>query len=160
MNLSPYKDFTIRQIKALSNAQIDDYQTGRGMGMALAAELNQYPGPLHVLELAEKLELDPQQQRETEKLFEQMRMQAVALGKQIIEHESELDQLFADRAIDEQALAAKLALIAKLQGELRHIHLKTHLKMRELLTPHQVHAYVKLRGYANKLQEHKHSAHH
>ena len=34
--------------------------TGAVWEWRLAAELNQYPGPLHVLELAEKLELNPQ----------------------------------------------------------------------------------------------------
>ena len=31
------------------------------MGLALAAELNGYPGPSHVLELADKLELSAEQ---------------------------------------------------------------------------------------------------
>ena len=34
-----------------------DLRAGRGMGLALAAELNGYPGPAHVLELADKLDL-------------------------------------------------------------------------------------------------------
>jgi len=44
-----------RSVKALSEQQVADLNEGRGMGMALAAELNGYPGPSHVLELADSL---------------------------------------------------------------------------------------------------------
>jgi hypothetical protein len=56
---SPYAGMQTRSIKALSTQQIDDLRTGRGMGLALAAELNGYPGPAHVLELSERLALSP-----------------------------------------------------------------------------------------------------
>jgi hypothetical protein len=54
-----------REIKALSEAEVSAYLDGRGMGLAKAAELNGYPGPAHVLDLAEKLQLTPQQQGTT-----------------------------------------------------------------------------------------------
>jgi hypothetical protein len=41
----PYAGLEARAIKALSEQQIADLEAGRGMGMALAAELNGYPGP-------------------------------------------------------------------------------------------------------------------
>jgi hypothetical protein len=50
-----------RPIKALSEQQVADLQAGRGMGLALPAELNGYPGPAHVLELADKLGLSADQ---------------------------------------------------------------------------------------------------
>lgn len=50
---TPYAGMQTRPIKALSDEQIADLQAGRGMGLALAAELNGYPGPAHVLELAD-----------------------------------------------------------------------------------------------------------
>lgn len=43
----PYAGMERRPIKALSQQQIDDLRAGRGMGLALAAELNGYPGPSH-----------------------------------------------------------------------------------------------------------------
>jgi hypothetical protein len=58
---TPYAGMQGRSIKALSDQQIADLNTGRGMGLALAAELNGYPGPSHVLELADKLELSAEQ---------------------------------------------------------------------------------------------------
>src|SRR5215216_2241767 len=52
---SPYAGLQARPLKALSEAQIADLRAGRGMTLALAAELNGYPGPLHVIELADAL---------------------------------------------------------------------------------------------------------
>jgi hypothetical protein len=47
---SPYAGMQTRSIKALSEQQIADLKAGRGMGLALPAELNGYPGPAHVLD--------------------------------------------------------------------------------------------------------------
>jgi hypothetical protein len=58
---SPYAGMQTRPIKALSAEQVADLKAGRGMGLAMAAELNGYPGPAHVLELADKLDLSDQQ---------------------------------------------------------------------------------------------------
>ena len=49
---SPYVGLEAREIKALSEEQRQELLDGHGMGLALAAELNHYPGPKHVLELA------------------------------------------------------------------------------------------------------------
>ena len=48
----PYAGLDVRAVKALSDVQIADLRAGRGMGLALPAELNGYPGPTHVLEHA------------------------------------------------------------------------------------------------------------
>ena len=40
----PYAGMETRPIKALSEQQIADLRTGRGMSLALAAELNGYTG--------------------------------------------------------------------------------------------------------------------
>jgi hypothetical protein len=40
---SPYQGMQGRTVKALSEQQVVDLNEGRGMGMALAAELNGYP---------------------------------------------------------------------------------------------------------------------
>ena len=45
---TPYAGMQTRPIKALSEQQVADLGAGRGMGLALAAELNGYPGPSHV----------------------------------------------------------------------------------------------------------------
>ena len=54
---SPYAGQETRAIKALSPEDLEELRTGAGMGLAKAAELNGYPGPLHVLALAKELQL-------------------------------------------------------------------------------------------------------
>ena len=49
---SPYTGLEERDIKALSAEQVAGYLAGDGMGFALPAELNHYPGPKHVLDLS------------------------------------------------------------------------------------------------------------
>ena len=67
---TPYAGMQSRPIKALSEQQVADLGAGRGMGLALVAELNGYPGPLHVLELADKLSLSKDQRADMQRLFE------------------------------------------------------------------------------------------
>ena len=59
----PYAGMQQRSVKALSEQQIADLRAGKGMGLALAAELNGYPGPIHVLELGDQLNLSSVQSR-------------------------------------------------------------------------------------------------
>ena len=144
---SPYAGQEQRSIKALSEKEIGDLKEGRGMGLAKAAELNSYPGPLHVLELAVQLGLTDEQRKSTEALYLGMRERAQTLGVRVIEAERNLDQAFVAGRIDPTSLRSQLAAIATLQGELRAIHLEAHLAQRSLLTPEQVARYDALRGY-------------
>jgi Spy/CpxP family protein refolding chaperone len=144
---SPYSDMTERDIKALSDEQISDLRAGRGMSLALPAELNGYPGPRHALDLAEALELTPAQRAHVQALFGEMQREAAALGSRIIESERALDRSFATRTVTEEKLNAALAEIATQQGKLRAAHLKYHLRTRDLLTETQVTRYDELRGY-------------
>src|SRR5581483_6020910 len=54
---SPYAGQQSREIKSLSDREIDGLKNARGLGLAKAAELNGYPGPMHVLELADALNI-------------------------------------------------------------------------------------------------------
>src|SRR5207253_10196718 len=73
---TPYAGMQARSIKALSEQQISDLDAGRGMGLALAAELNGYPGPSHVLELADRLALTDDQRERVKALFASMKAEA------------------------------------------------------------------------------------
>jgi len=145
---SAYVGQQSREIKALSAQQIADYLAGNGMGLAKAAELNGYPGPAHVLELAAALELSAQQRTSTEALFAAMQSRAIALGKELIEAERALDRHFAARTIDAQILAQAVAGIAGVQAQLRQVHLDAHLAQVQVLTAPQVAKYAQLRGHA------------
>ena len=78
--LSPYTGQEKREMKALSAEEIQAYLSGSGMGLAKVAELNHYPGPRHVLDLAEPLQLSEEQRRQTQTIFEDMRTEASAFG--------------------------------------------------------------------------------
>jgi hypothetical protein len=146
----PYAGLQERQIKALSDQQITDLKAGRGMGLALAAELNGYPGPVHVLELADALRLSDRQRVETSRLFEAMKAETVPIGERLIADEAALDRLFADKQVTRDSLADALSRIARDQADLRGAHLRYHLAMVDLLSPDQTARYAELRGYAAK----------
>jgi Spy/CpxP family protein refolding chaperone len=143
----PYAGLQGRPLKALSDQQIADLKAGRGMGLALAAELNGYPGPMHVLELAIPLGLSDDQRAKVAGLFDAMKREAVPLGEQLIAAETALDRQFADKTITAASLGEATRDIASLQGELRLAHLKYHLSTLALLTPEQAARYSTLRGY-------------
>src|SRR5690606_34924677 len=90
---SPYAGDVTRPIKALSGAEIDAYLTGAGMGLARAAELNHYPGPRHVLDLADSLDLSAEQREQTRAIFDAMQAQAISLGRELVARERSLDSL-------------------------------------------------------------------
>ena len=145
---SPYVAMQSRAIKSLSSDQMSDLKAARGMGLALAAELNGYPGPSHVLELADKLELTSTQRDEVQRLFDSMKAEATPIGARLIEQEGALNRQFADRTIGKEQLKQLTAEIGATQAELRNTHLKYHLETAQLLSPHQLHQYAMLRGYA------------
>jgi hypothetical protein len=147
---TPYAGMQTRPIKALSEQQVADLGAGRGMGLALAAELNGYPGPSHVLELADKLELTADQRAGVQRLFDSMKMEAVPLGSKLIEQEAELDRQFASRTITPESLKVSTGAVAATHGALREAHLKYHLSTAALLTPGQMRRYTELRGYGGK----------
>jgi Spy/CpxP family protein refolding chaperone len=153
---SPYVGQELRDIKALSPQEISDYLSGKGMGLAKAAELNGYPGPAHVLELATQLNLTADQKVKTEALFKRMQARAIALGKELVEEERALDSLFASHSVTPDALASSLARIARLQGHVRQVHLQAHLEQIALLSPEQVREYSRLRGYGATPKNEKH----
>jgi Spy/CpxP family protein refolding chaperone len=144
---TPYAGQQTRDVKALSADEQADLLAGRGMGLAKAAELNGYPGPLHVLELARELELAPGQRARTEALFASMQREASALGARLVDEERALDALFASKQVDAARLADATQRIGALQAELRRVHLDAHLEQARILTAAQTARYVELRGY-------------
>jgi Spy/CpxP family protein refolding chaperone len=143
----PYAPLTGRRVKALSEEQAADLLAGRGMALALAAELNGYPGPMHVLEHADALGLTPEQRARAEGLRAAMLAEARPLGARIVALEEELDALFARGEVDAGRLAALTAALGATGGRLREAHLAAHIGMREALSPAQRAAYDRLRGY-------------
>jgi Spy/CpxP family protein refolding chaperone len=156
---TPYAGMQARPIKALSEQQVADLGAGRGMGLALAAELNGYPGPFHVLELADKLDLTAEQRASVQGLFDSMKAEAVPLGSKLIEQEADLDRQFAGHTVTPDSLKASTAAVAATQGALRETHLKYHLSVAALLSPGQMQRYAELRGYGGQAPATHHHHH-
>jgi Spy/CpxP family protein refolding chaperone len=144
---SPYAGWQTRAIKALSAEQIDDLRNGRGMSLALPAELNGYPGPKHILELSDQLGLSPDQVERVRAAFAAMRSEAQQVGAEVLEAEQRLEALFASGRIDENSLATQVEETGRRWSRLRTVHLKYHLSVLPILTPQQRQRYQMLRGY-------------
>ena len=126
------------------------------MGLALAAEPNGYPGPVHVLELADLLGLSAEQRASVAELFAAMKAEDVPLGERLIAQEAALDRLFAGHTATPQSVAAATAEIGGTQAKLRVAHLKYHLSTLEVRQPPQVQHYAELRGYGAATTQHDH----
>ncbi len=155
----PYAGQQERIIKALSQQNISDLRQGKGMGFAKAAELNGYPGPRHVLDMADEIKLTGEQRENMQELFEGMQAEAQLLGADILALEAELDRLFAGGRANAGTVASLTQDIGVLRGRLRAVHLNTHLESLPLLTRHQVMLYNRLRGYDDGGKHGGHSNH-
>ena len=137
-----------REIKSLSAEDIKELTAGAGWGLAKAAELNGLPGPKHILEMKKEINLTAEQESTITKIYMEMNQKAVELGRQLIEHERELDHRFAERDIDENTLNELLTRISDTYKSLRYTHLSAHLKTPHVLSDEQVQQYNTLRGYS------------
>jgi heavy-metal resistance protein len=145
-----------QDIKALSAEEVSQYLSGAGMGYAKPAELNHFPGPLHVLELADRLGLSEPQRLATRQLMDRHKSEARAIGAKLIESQRSLEALFRSGSVTPEALAKAVQSSAALEGEYRLSHLETHRRMRALLTEDQVKRYDALRGYSDGSPSHQH----
>jgi len=118
---------------------------GRGFGLAFAADQNGYPGPLHVLELKDRLKLTADQEAKAQALLHAMFVESKPKSARLLEAEAKLRRLFADRAADDAAVRAAVAEVERARSEVRLVHLLTHLKTRELLSEDQRRIYHEAR---------------
>jgi len=121
---------------------------GEGNGMAAYAEMNGYPGPKHVLDLADKLGLTSRQKHDVREIYEEMNTRARALGKMIVKVEEELNYAFTSGMLAQESVEDDAESIGKMRGTLRGVHLAAHIKTKGLLTAKQVEQYVALRKEA------------
>ena len=145
----PYAGLETRPIRALDPKLVDDLLAGRGAGYALAAELNHYPGPTHVLKMATALSLSPDQESAVQDVLVRMQAAAQTLGRELVDLETILDQQFSDRSINPTRLAELTEEIGIVDGRLRSTHLVAHLEVAALLDREQIEKYDDLRGYSS-----------
>lgn len=145
----PYAGFQDRQITSLSAEDIADLGKGAGWGLALPAELNGFPGPRHILEHRDALELSSEQEFAIETMFAEMQAEAIIAGQNLIKAEQQLDDLFRAGSATSANLKEAIDNAAHARADLRFIHLSQHLKTIEILTPEQIETYNQLRGYGS-----------
>jgi hypothetical protein len=149
---SPYAGFEGRAVAGLSDADIAELRRGGGWGLALPAELNGAPGPAHVLELRDELDLAADQISAIEAIHADMRAEAIDAAEVLIAAEAALSDAFRAAAngvpLPPERLRDLVMAAAEARGVLRLVHLRRHLDTPDLLTPAQVARYNQLRGYA------------
>ena len=148
--ISPYSGQEIRDIKSLSDNDVQSLQNGTGEafgGIAKLAELNGYPGPRHVLDIAQELQLTDRQRLEIELIYQNMSNNAKSIRSAIIAIEQDMDEAFANKTITEENLIAMLDKSANFYGQLRFVHLSAHLDTTQIMTTEQIQIYNEMRGY-------------
>ena len=144
----PYAGQEGRGIAALSPDDLAQIEAGAGWGLAKSAELNGWPGPTHLLELADDLDLDAGQRAGIEAIRVAMNADARAIGAELIAAEAALDDAFEAGTVDAENLPVLVAAAEDARGRLRARHLAAHLETAPLLSRHQRMTYDRLRGYA------------
>jgi Spy/CpxP family protein refolding chaperone len=139
-------------------ADRDVLLNAEGAGQAKYAETNGYPGPKHVLDLADTLKLNQMQRNKVKEIFNEMESRAKELGQRIVRIEEEMNTAFRQGLVNEKSIKDDAEQIGRLRGRLRAVHLSAHLKTKEILSKEQRDLYKILRNVGNSAQkqEHKH----
>ncbi len=147
MTHSPWAGEQKREIKSFSARELAGIQKGHGVGMALPAELNGFPGPRHALDLAEELSLTAKQKEQLEAFYQEMLQESAPLGKKFIEIEREINEKFENKSISSEELSELLQKSSDIQWQLRNAHLQSHIQTTHVLSSEQISIYNQLRGY-------------
>ena len=133
------------EVTSLTNEEVRALRQGEGMGLARAAELNHFPGPRHLLDLASDLDLSEVQIRRIRAIHDRMKSQ----GEDIIKVEKHLADLFASGDPSARKLTQVTEHLGAMHGQLQAIHLLAHIEAARELSAGQIREYDKLRGYLN-----------
>lgn len=145
---SKYAGQQSRAIKSLSAEDIAELKRGGGWGLAKAAELNGVPGPIHLLEMKDEIDLNEGQRSAIGAIYRRMKSKAILHGERLIDLERRLESGFRDRTITDALLRASLSAIAETKKELRYVHLAAHIETLKVLSEKQIRNYNTLRGYS------------
>ena len=144
------------EIRGLDQDTIEGYLTGKGLGQALSAELNGYPGPRHTIDMAEELELTEEQLAQVQALFDDMQSAVIPLGEKYLESVAELELTFREGTITDEYLLSQLEKITGIEAQMRYVHLSTHLATIDILSHDQIMQYNMMRGYGDGMDHEQH----
>jgi Spy/CpxP family protein refolding chaperone len=137
-----------------AQACLDEFDSvvsdGRGFGMAFAADQNGYPGPMHVLELKDRLALTAEQEARVRALMHAMFAESRPKSSRLLDAEKRLRALFAGGGADEAAVRAATAEVERARTDVRLVHLLAHMKTRDVRTDAQRRAYHEARWAASR----------
>lgn len=156
----PYAGQQNRAITSFSDKELSDIREGRGMGLARPAELNGYPGPMHVLELAGELQLTDEQRMAVEAIFAHMKQSAQVAGDRYLEAEQAVDAAFRSGNATPDRISALVRQADGARAEVRLAHLNAHLATAPLLSGEQRRRYAELRGYSGSSDDDGHQHRH
>ena len=137
------------EVASLTDEEVRALRHGEGMGLARAAELNHFPGPRHLLDLASELDLSDVQISRIRTIHDRMKSRAVAKGEDIITAESHLADLFASGEPSTREMTRVTGHLGAMRGQLQAIHLLAHIEAAGELSDGQIREYDRLRGYLN-----------
>lgn len=148
---APYAGQQNRAITSLSADDQKAIANGEGWGLAKPAELNGVPGPAHLLELAKQIGLTPEQIEQVQRLFKDMKAQAIALGNEYMAAEKAIDDYFRGGRLNDRTLRDLVDRAEQARANLRFLHLSYHHRTMDVVTPEQVKQYNELRGYSQQV---------
>ncbi|AWB34966.1 hypothetical protein [Orrella marina] len=144
---SQYAGQQHRDVTTLSAEDLSALRQGQGWGLARPAELNGVPGPAHLLELADQIELSSSQRDALERMYQRMKGEAIELGSQYVEAERAIDSYFRAGDFSDERLMELVQNSADAMARLRFLHLSYHDRTLKVITDKQTRAYNQLRGY-------------
>ena len=144
---SDYVGQESREIKALSSEDIQGFLEGRGMGLAKAAELNGYPGPMHVLQMKEALSISKAQEIKLTAIFDKMKRETKSLGRELVSAEANLEKEFRSNRANPTRVEDLTSMIGAIHARIRASHLNAHIATKPLMTTAQLKKYEHFRGY-------------
>ena len=131
--------------QACDGAFEETVRDGRGFGMAFVADQQGYPGPLHVLELKDRLRLSRDQEAKAQALLAAMFAESRPKSARLLNAEARLRQLFAAGRPDEAAVRTAVGEVETARADVRLVLLLFHVKMRDALTDEQRRVYQEAR---------------
>jgi Spy/CpxP family protein refolding chaperone len=122
----------------MNDAEKEALKAGQGLGAGRLAMQAGFPGPRHVLEMGDELELTAAQKERIGTIFGEAKASFAKMGAELVEKEEALEAMFAAGDVDVGDMTKLAAEIGERQGELRAAHLAAHVRTKEALTPAQL----------------------
>ena len=104
----------------------------------------------HLLDLGDERSLTPTQPRDIQAIYRPVHTHAVAPGERIVAQDYALEEFFAHTLAHKARRRQVAAEIARLNGMLGFVHLDAHIVTTRALTPAQIDAYERARGYGRE----------